>query len=942
MDRVVSIGIEESFIERLAAILQREFLKNGFDLSSTTVVFGGRRPALFLKKELARLLGKPFLPARLLSMDEFVLQCVSAELPCSLLPPLEACYRIYRIVQASCPRLIKDRADFAAFLPWSREIAAFLDQLDLEEVASPQLENIRSGAKIGFDVMEEVNVLLREIIVVRETFRRSQEQQRRFSRGYLYRQAAEAARTGRTGFAAPLIFAGFFSLHKAERTLLKSLLENEIAHLVFQGSAEEWPVLRELEGELGVSIRSPLPEKRRQPQIRFYRGFDAHSQVGIARTIVASGVPAEHTAVILPNTEKLIPLLSELSSVAEGYNVSLGYPLKRTALYAFFDEAFRAQLSRRADGCYYARDYLRVLAQPFVKNARIPHAAWTRVLVHKIEELLSGSIEAPASGSLFISLAQIEGSGELFSAAMETLRSMNEPVEETALRAALRQLHAVCFCAWESPRTCAGLSEAILQALDFLLQKSSLCSYAPNRNAAERLMRLAEELGSAEFAREEFRQEELFRVFLDGFRNEMVSFSGSPLKGVQVLGLLETRSLTFDTVVMLDVNESSMPKLRIYEPLIPRDVMISLGIDRLEQEEQIQRYQFLRLLRGAQEVHLIYEENDRCERSRFIEELIWEREKAERAVGAVQVPLACFSVSALPAKRSIRKTAAMAAALEAHRYSASSVNLYLACPVRFYFQYVLGLREREDSFDEPEQVDIGDFLHELLKLAYEPFLGARPLWNQQGMQRFFGAFDALFEQRFARRMKSDAFLLKELMRYRLEEFLRHETARTEVARLLALEKDYPVLVEAGGKVFSFICKVDRVDECDDGRILVIDYKSGSTGLLPAGRAKLASLPAERAAMKAAIKSFQMPLYLHCMRGVYPGREVDVALYSLRSAEMKTFPGAREAAYKDEILQRCLSLLGALLLEIIDPAVDFSADESDAQSCQRCPYVRMCR
>ena len=101
----------------------------------------------------------------------------------------------------------------------------------------------------------------------------------------------------------------------------------------------------------------------------------------------------------------------------------------------------------------------------------------------------------------------------------------------------------------------------------------------------------------------------MFKIFDAKISGELVKFHGSPLKGLQILGLLETRSLNFENVIVLDVNEGVLPRLNIYAYLIPREVMISLGLDQMELEEEIQRYQFMRLLSSAKDVHLIYRES---------------------------------------------------------------------------------------------------------------------------------------------------------------------------------------------------------------------------------------------------------------------------------------------------------------------------------------------
>jgi ATP-dependent helicase/nuclease subunit B len=136
----------------------------------------------------------------------------------------------------------------------------------------------------------------------------------------------------------------------------------------------------------------------------------------------------------------------------------------------------------------------------------------------------------------------------------------------------------------------------------------------------------------AAFGEETFEAEDLFKIFRNKLENETVAFSGSPLKGVQILGVLETRALNFGHVLVLDANESILPKLKIREPLIPRDVMISLGLDRLEKEEEIQRYQFSRLIASAGRVDLFYAESEEHHRSRFVEDLVWARKSSPRCL----------------------------------------------------------------------------------------------------------------------------------------------------------------------------------------------------------------------------------------------------------------------------------------------------------------------
>jgi len=88
----------------------------------------------------------------------------------------------------------------------------------------------------------------------------------------------------------------------------------------------------------------------------------------------------------VPHPDNIIPLLSEISAYVNDFNISMGYPLKRSSLYSLFEFIFNAQLSKK-EGAYYAKDYLKVLRHPLVKILNLlNNETVTRVLIHKIEE----------------------------------------------------------------------------------------------------------------------------------------------------------------------------------------------------------------------------------------------------------------------------------------------------------------------------------------------------------------------------------------------------------------------------------------------------------------------------------------------------------------------------------------------------------------------------
>ena len=300
----------------------------------------------------------------------------------------------------------------------------------------------------------------------------------------------------------------------------------------------------------------------------------------------------------------------------------MGYPLRRSSLYSLCSFIFHAQLSKKNDppymarlakgGRYYAKDYLKTLRHPFVKNLQlsenVPRHA-TRTLIHKIEEVLTGKVLTSLSGSLFIRPEDIAGLDDLYQLTLEATGRLGVTTSRKELQRALEEIHRILFTDWEPLNNFQEFAACLGGFLDVLLEKSFMKKYPLNLNIAERMYEVKDELLTASFRQETFGQEEMFKIFDAKISGELVKFHGSPLKGLQILGLLETRSLNFENVIVLDVNEGVLPRLNIYAPLIPREVMISLGLDQMELEEEIQRYQFMRLLSSAKDVHLIYRES---------------------------------------------------------------------------------------------------------------------------------------------------------------------------------------------------------------------------------------------------------------------------------------------------------------------------------------------
>ncbi len=946
MDKVITYNLGEDFVANVSDFILANFKNKDNDLSHIACVFGGKRPSLFLRRNLAAKIKAPFYPPQVFSIDEFTEYIVKGNAQISKMSELDACHLIYNLAKLKFPRILKGRDSFVQFLPWAEEFISFIEQLDLEKIDNKSLELIQKSASIGFDVPQSINILLKNIINLRNGYHKALKEKKKFSRGLLYLTASELI--GKKAFPEfeAIIFCNFFYLHASELAVIKSILASGKGMCIFQGDENDWSVLKSNAKNLGVSLKAAKKEYK-EPEINFRTGFDLHSQVCFVRETLKEIEDKENTVIVMPQPETVVPLLSEVSYFAKNINVSMGYPLKRSSVFALFEAIFKSEETkkpaRRQAGkdTYYARDYLDVLRHPLVKNIKFfEDSSVTRVLVHKVEEVLTGKIETDISGSLFIALDAIENLDDIYRSAHETLENMDITVSIDELRGIIKNLHRLFFNSWDNVNNFSDFSLALSNITDTLLAKSMISAFSFNLKIIERIFSIKEELKALAFSQEPFRLDEMCEIFLYKLKNELISFSGSPLKGLQILGLFETRSLHFKNVIVMDANEGVLPKLKIYEPLIPREVMLNLGLNRLEKEEEIQRYQFMSLIKAAEKVYIIYEESQEKEKSRFVEELVWDKQKKLNKLEVAEPCKGVFNLKLNRKERIITKTSEMVDFLKKQRYSASRLNTYLECPLQFYYRYVLGISPAEDLLDEPQAQDIGNFIHELLEETFKKFINRKPVIDKEFKDYFWQVFNQRFTSDIEKRMKSDSLLLRGIIKNRLGKFLEEE-ANSPVCKILYLEEEFKGKLELAGISFDFITKVDRIEEEESHCLNIIDYKTGKIDKTPKPLKYLKEMDYSRETIRENIKSFQLPLYYYFVKEQFSDKEINAELYSIRTLERKAFIQEEDFSHKERVMEICLEAIQAIFKEILDVNAPFLADD-DENRCQNCEFMRMCR
>ena len=662
------------------------------------------------------------------------------------------------------------------------------------------------------------------------------------------------------------------------------------------------------------------------------------------KSSIEEGLPLdERTVIVLPSAEMLFPVFHQVLPLIKNgnWNISLGYPIERTPLYGFFSNLMELITSMDGDRVY-GPDYLNFVLHPYTKNITFQgDAETTRILFHALEERLTSS-----RARTFLTLDEIEEDEDLFREAVERVLREGISPTEGELREQLKEIHENTIGKFLSFQNVRDFALRSMEILDFLFHRSTARRHPFFHPFTEALVQSLDLLSRSLMAEIAFEKTtSYFTLFRRYIQTCTTPFEGTPVRGVQILGGLETRGLSFDRVFVLDVNEGVLPDTRREESLLPFRVREILGLPTYLDRDQLTAYYFETLWRGAGEVHLFFVDNDRKEKSRFIEQLLWEKQKRDRVFrseGYIQkIQYRVDLKNKLPGE--IAKTPGMADFLKQIRFSATALDSYLECPLRFYYRSVLGLERKEEVSAGIERTDIGKFVHSVLSRYFGKRRDRRLSASDIDLGEMDGLIEGLFEEKYGKDPLGPAYLLKKQIKSHLQDFLRNYTLpliKEQPVRVLDVEYSANAVYEG----FSLTGRLDHV-EMRGKKICIVDYKTSAN---PEGlRIRFDKLDmGKRETWRDAIGSLQLPFYVLLYsqsRGQEPeGLEAMFLLLGKaaisRAIELPLFDFAEGRREKFEGLKR---IILSLLKEIVDPSIPFRAAAELKNLCPPCDFKYLC-
>ena len=917
----------------LIEAVARRVEKNGGEPADSLVVFPGKRLSHHLRRRLARARKSGFIPPRIFSMDELIHsifdQRTAGGIP--LMEDLDA-VSILHGIQLSSPNPLGGSAFMGLDGFFSIGLSLFKDLEDLLMEGIPAAKVAAYQPLIEGGVPVRARERLTELSRFYEEFYPAARMRGLSTRAFRYRSVADDMEESDLGGCRSAIFAGFYSMSQAERTIFRRLAPLPAVSFIFQ----DGPGLKEKLSSIGIEHAVvEVGGETAEPKITFSSSPDTHGQV--FALAAALGKEDEETAIILPRAETLFPVIRHCLSRygEESYNISLGYPLDRTPLYGFFADLM--ELAGSMDGSrVYLPDYLTFVLHPYTKNIRFRGSAEiTRVLFHALEDKLSA-----ARTRTFLELEDIEGDEALFTDALARLRDQAGDTAPAELSAHVKLIHDRTIRRFRSFATVGDFARACMDLVSWVHESSTARSHPYFSSFAKEFSDCLDLVSRSLMADKSFSETAgYFTLFRRVLRTRHHPFPGTPLRGMQVLGSLETRGLRFNRVFVLDANEGALPASASGDDsLLPFAVRTALGLPTYRDRDLAAAYHFGLLAQGARELHLFFVESGEKERSRFVEKFLWDREKAAGAVKEAElVPHIQYRVNLEnKAPETVAKTGEMAEWLAGMEFNATALDMYLRCPLAFYHAHVLALGKREQATGEIEQTDIGLFVHEALFNYFKPRTGRLLTPADADPRAMEEAVNRLFRKKWGDADTGTARILRGQIRNKLVEYIRAYLGDLVGGMRVQIED---LEKRATGRLEPFALK-GRLDvvEKRNAETWVIDYKTSANPYWYRIRFDRLELE-DRATWSAAIPTLQLPFYLMLEPRAQNAMFLLIGKSVLdRSIEAPLYADEAQAARESPRLK---AVIRGLLEEIVSPDVPFGPTADRKTACPLCDFSGLC-
>lgn len=722
----------EFFLERIARSLKDEF---GNTLNRHCLVFPGRRAGLYFLKHLAANIDKPVWAPPVYTIND-LFRSYSSLQPAGNEILLFELFRIYRKIK-------KSGESFDDFYFWGDMLLNDFDDVDKYLVdASLLFRNLSDLKNIDqeFGALTEAHVeiirrfwinfeadkptdqktgfinLWSVLLPVYDEFRKSLREKNLAFEGMIFRDVAELQESEFIASTSwdMVHFIGFNAINECEKKIMLRLKKSGKAR--FYWDYDNSYIGRGTYNSAGHFMRENLKmfgndmpsdwsydTMLSSPSIsrKVIETSSDIAQVKLVPKLISEmpGLTAENahqTAVVLADENLLIPLLTSLPDVHE-INITMGYPLRQSVVYTLLRHIM--DLQKTAITVDSLTRFDQVLVGNILRNPLL------KPIIPESDQALADTL---LSTGTTIHATKFDGTAFL----SNIFRKVADPA---AFSAYVKNLLSII--ALESGDSDERNNDSITQRniLNEFIYRIVLS-----------LNRLDAIIRDTEIT---FTTDTFIKLLDRMLRSHSIPFSGEPLTGIQIMGILETRVLDFKNLIILSVNEGVLPAISSSSSFIPFSLRGAFGLPSVNHQESIFAYHFYRLLQKAENVVFTYNSNSEGlrngEMSRFLIQMKYDSllKPDFRNLDFIIKPDLTMNELIEKNETHIVKLNSLYLNGSGRALSPSAINTWLGCRMKFYYRYINGLREPEKSSSEIDPAIFGKILHDIMKTVYEEFAG---------------------------------------------------------------------------------------------------------------------------------------------------------------------------------------------------------------------------
>ena len=941
----------EKFLAKIAKHITN---KHGNDLDGVTMLMPNHRSCIYLRQALKDMDGGATGDPQIITLKDWIFE----QSTLTLIEPLQQVVELYNVYTANGGEETLDE-----FLSIARVMLADFDEVDLQLTdAKPFfnfLERLQS-LKVYEPGAEETEYTIRYRKfwkMFRELYFALREQLLAGKKGYtgmIYREVAERVKSAgeENNLSGAFYLVGFSTLNKCEKAIIQWVKEKADLEVIFDTDKYFIEDDYQEAGDFFRKHKDSLKQDNKTWQNDLIATRPQNLNiVGVAKNIGQSKVVADilsdklklnaetekETAVIVLDEKLLNPLLVGIPNNISTLNISMGFPLKDSPVVELFRSLFslhenveRFRSKRKGALRFYYKDIFDLLHHPYAgylipdkRNASdfledIRH--YNRMVVSEDE------LKKRFAGSNYDKLFWYTDDKQIFLNRLLILAD--------TLRAQFIELT-------DSDQKDLSVDIELLVYVN---------------NALANLAQVVAHNGDA------LTLQSLRKLLMDDLRNVRIPFDGEPVRGLQLMGMIETQCLDFKNVIIVSMNEGIFPSGKSQQSYIPFEMRREF-LTTHKDKDAYAAYLFYRLLQRTENMYLLYNtESDEMgggEKSRFILQLQHELKQANPNAVINDLVYSVDPPASLPEDAiNITKDESLLKKLldnnAGYGLSPSALNTYINCTLQYYFRYVAGLRQQDDIEESIEASTLGTAVHFVLENVYADVLN-KPVTHAfiDEITKNKERIEQLLHQSFAERFDPESlkqgknYLLYRVCLKLIDEFLKQEKANLKLLesegtemKVLLLEKEMEYNIEVAGHSIKLKGKVDRVEKTN-GIYNIADYKTGSPhgSSIKGDDINLFSTDPKYA------KAMQLLTYawmywrstgshdIKLRSGIYWLRDMSKGFDSLKMDN-------DDRLTKDVLLQ-FEEVLRKVLAELIDPAIPFTKT-SETERCVHCEFVRICR